>query len=107
MVSSSSSCQRQPPEEMLPLIPCPFYKDELLTFVCGPSGSRPGKRFYNCIWKDADKCKFYKWQEGYARYLLADPAPYVVQDQTQSVVPADPSLGAEHRNNFRRGQRSV
>lgn len=91
MASSSSTSQRNPPQEMLPLIPCPFCQDKLLTFVCGPSGSKPGERFYKCVWKDSGKCRFYEWQDGYARYLTAatsarPPAASAVDQHVAAII---------------------
>ena len=90
MASSSSSTHRAA-EEILPLIPCLHYKDELVSLVCGPNGTRPGKRYYKCIWKDSGKCKFYEWQEGYARWLFADPGSRSVQSQPRAGASADPA----------------
>ncbi|XP_037457718.1 uncharacterized protein LOC119328828 [Triticum dicoccoides] len=74
MESSSSSIRRRTTPPALPLIPCPFCRDRIITNICGPRGSQPGNRYYKCCKKDSGKCPFYEWQEGYEAYLVEQSA---------------------------------
>ncbi|KAM3277180.1 hypothetical protein ACQJBY_045173 [Aegilops geniculata] len=95
MASSSSSSQRPASQEVLPLIPCPYCGEKILTYVSGASSSKPGQRFYKCIQKDAGRCKFYEWQEGYARFIPPHLGANVVQNQIQEGAPQNAALALD------------
>ncbi|KAK1614316.1 hypothetical protein QYE76_019833 [Lolium multiflorum] len=65
MASSASSSTNVPPALLLPLIPCPYCGDRIVSYVAR-RGQYPGTRFYKCSHHDDGVCDFYEWQPIYA-----------------------------------------
>ncbi|XP_044369584.1 uncharacterized protein [Triticum aestivum] len=100
MASSSSTSQRNPPRERLSLIPCLYCHDRMMTFICVPTGSRPGDRFYKCIRKDS----------GGVREVPDDRSSYgcgPTSDPGWSSSSCSLGGGIAHRRNHSHGDKSA